>query len=59
MVPPAVHAVLALHTDQHAGADEQAGWAGQEGVVAATQCSITWLLRQKTNVMTRPGCVEG
>jgi len=46
MVPPAVHAVLALHTDQHAGADEQAGWAGQEGVVAATRCSITWLLRQ-------------
>ena len=34
MVPPPVHAVLALHTDQHPGADEQAGWAGQEGVLA-------------------------
>ena len=34
MVPPIVHAVLALHTDQHPGADEQARWTGQEGLLA-------------------------
>ena len=39
MVPPAVHAVLALHTNQHVGANEQAGWAGQEGLLAGTQCN--------------------
>ena len=39
MVPPPVHAVLALHTNQHVGANEQAGWAGQEGLLAGTQCN--------------------
>ena len=45
MVPAPVHAVLALHTDQHPGADEQAGGAGQEGVLAGTRRPhvMTWL----------------
>ena len=44
MVPPAVHAVLAVHTDQHPGADEQAGWTGQERLLVKLEAAkrLSW-----------------